>query len=263
MCKYARPRRLNGGFSMAELLVSIGIIALLVAILLPVLSHAQESARRTACLSNLRQLGAAYQLYVSSNGGQGIGYARHYEGVWFEALRAEYGNIDQVRVCPATAGAVSGDFGDASRSWTYDTNLHTVPERNIGSYGFNAWLIRWDPQSRGGEQYSGGPASSYFPANPAESNLVPLFGDCTWADAWARETDPTPPNLIDGDRSSQGHDAPNENMLGRFTITRHGRNINVAFVDGHAETVHLESLKHLKWHAGFVNQEWTPPLPAK
>jgi prepilin-type N-terminal cleavage/methylation domain-containing protein len=55
------------GFTLVELLVVIGIIALLISILLPTLSKARESANRTACLSNMRQLGTAMQLYASEN----------------------------------------------------------------------------------------------------------------------------------------------------------------------------------------------------
>ena len=55
------------GFTLIELLVAISIVALLAALLLPVLGRAKETGRATACLSNLRQLGFALQLFVQDN----------------------------------------------------------------------------------------------------------------------------------------------------------------------------------------------------
>ncbi|HEV8291405.1 MAG TPA: DUF1559 domain-containing protein [Tepidisphaeraceae bacterium] len=58
----------NRAISLVELLVVIGIIAILIAILLPSVSRAREQANRTRCENNVRQIGLALAVYVSDHG---------------------------------------------------------------------------------------------------------------------------------------------------------------------------------------------------
>lgn len=88
----------RGGFTLVELLVVIGIIALLISILLPSLSRARENANRVKCLSNLRQISVAMYQYTIDNKGYFPSSARA------GAQRNEDFIYWQTRVAPWTAG---------------------------------------------------------------------------------------------------------------------------------------------------------------
>src|SRR5688572_23864182 len=63
------PRTTRSAFTLVELLVVIGIIAILISVLLPTLNSARKSAYKVKCLSNMRQLGDGYKLYQVDNKG--------------------------------------------------------------------------------------------------------------------------------------------------------------------------------------------------
>jgi prepilin-type N-terminal cleavage/methylation domain-containing protein/prepilin-type processing-associated H-X9-DG protein len=61
------PRRSRAGFTLIELLVVIAIIAILAGILFPVFAQARDAAKRANCISNLKQIALAHQMYVQDH----------------------------------------------------------------------------------------------------------------------------------------------------------------------------------------------------
>ncbi len=101
-------RRRRCGFTLVELLVVIGIIALLVSILLPALGRARQSAQTVSCLSGFRQIGAALQLYVIDYKGWLPGPSWNGQSPRFSIYGSENLAWYLARYCNAPRQSVSG-----------------------------------------------------------------------------------------------------------------------------------------------------------
>src|SRR5438105_2072255 len=101
-----RHSRKPCAFTLIELLVIIGIIAILIAILLPALSKARESANTAKCLGNLRQIVAAANVYTMESNGFVMPAATNNDG-WWPAILINGGYISGPTVTDKqkTAGA--------------------------------------------------------------------------------------------------------------------------------------------------------------
>jgi prepilin-type N-terminal cleavage/methylation domain-containing protein/prepilin-type processing-associated H-X9-DG protein len=95
----ACPRPQRRGFTLTELLVVIGIIALLAALLMPALAGAKRKANQIKCLSNLRQVNLALQLYADDHNGE-YPPRREPTNAWPWRLLSYYRDI-AVMACPS------------------------------------------------------------------------------------------------------------------------------------------------------------------
>ncbi|RYG44964.1 prepilin-type N-terminal cleavage/methylation domain-containing protein, partial [bacterium] len=119
-------------FTLIELLVVIAIIAILAAILFPVFAQAKAAAKKTACLSNVKQLGTATMLYLGDSDGF---YPKRIDGTdnpdveqWVDMLqpyvKAGNGKTSPMSKCsdyiPAANKAIKG-FG-----YSFNSHLHST-----------------------------------------------------------------------------------------------------------------------------------------
>ena len=94
------------GFSLIELLVVIAIIGVLLALLLPAIQGARESARQVQCASNLHQMGAAYGLFLDKNGYKTAAFKS--DSNWPALLSPFLNNEQSIFGCPNADVAASG-----------------------------------------------------------------------------------------------------------------------------------------------------------
>jgi prepilin-type N-terminal cleavage/methylation domain-containing protein/prepilin-type processing-associated H-X9-DG protein len=129
------------GFTLVELLVVMGVAAVIMSLLLATLTSARESARRTACLSNLRQIGTAIVMYANDNAGLfpssamgGSGAFQPDDWIWWrsaERPRIREGGIGRY------LGLGPDNYGVLTCPSDGSFRLRTVPEPYCFSYTTN------------------------------------------------------------------------------------------------------------------------------
>jgi len=124
------------GFTLVELLVVIGIIALLISILIPALSKARESANRIKCASNLRQIMQACIMYSNSNK-QGVYLWRYpnFDDNLEPLFMSGYLTDVNVTICPNTNHTVR-PFDPGKNNPDLENNAARGPQDSNGGHSY-------------------------------------------------------------------------------------------------------------------------------
>jgi len=182
------------GFTLIELLVVIAIIAILAAILFPVFARARENARRTSCLSNMKQIGLGFMQYTQDYDEKlpRNEYAWSGTGLinWDEAIYP-YVKSTQLFQCPSAVGASTA----ASTQYNQDATGTSLTGQWTGfpnrDYGMNGYLVPGLASTIGGALVDNngflalasiGNAAEVFLAGEARrSNLGGWYGSILYA----------------------------------------------------------------------------------
>ena len=219
----------NIAFTLIELLVVVAVIAILAAILLPALSTAKESGRRSKCVGNLRQMYLGLRLYADDNNGD---FPLMNVGAWGDVNWATNGIFPYVGLKGTDQLPPYSIFTCPSVRFFYPW---TPAQYNIYwlTYGFNGWLgSQVDPTVHWGSVYDMGGAKrgeAGDPASGATAGNTFLIGDGfihnQYYDGYVGINTSPPsypsPIVIPADLSYYGHSF--------------GKGFNLLLLDGHVE----------------------------
>lgn len=183
------------GFTLIELLVVIAIIAILAAILFPAFARARENARRTSCLSNVKQIALSALMYTQDYDERLVPAKDSATPIlgWYQILQP-YIKSNQALFCPSDSGSNSGQ---------------PAIYNNI-SYGWNWYYLTYLPN---GNFTSGGLPLAAISAPSQTIMLGDSQGDIAPYDSTSIDT----------------------NSIPLLSPGRHLEGMNMAFVDGHAK----------------------------
>ena len=246
-------RKRGRGFTLIELLVVIAIIALLMAILTPVLSTARKQARGTVCMAALKQWGLCYQLYAQDYDFM----LPHFVGgtvntTYMESLRPYYSNINKMRTCPAATKVATGNptglqsesyFGYTRNAWQIDVGQAewmADTDWGIGSFGENSW-IRNSLDSSGNRI---GVEQAWATINVRNIKDVPFMADARWNNAWPETSHQVP---AEAQTETAMYNIGNWSQMTCYVMRRHKDGVNVCFGDATVRQVRARDLWTLRW----------------